>query len=293
MPQHIRRTLLCATVAATLLAAPLVSATTAARTPRAPVSSSARPTSRAAARSSPSRTSSSRSATRRRRVAVDGVVAAVPRRGRRRCVQHARPRGHRPRRGTYLVRWRATVHPTGAALPTPDDGRASTRPARRGRSCSPTSATALTLPAGAVAAGTPGVVDLLGYGTSNTFESAVALPATGEQRAERPGACPGATDTDVNAADFSNTDDADPDERGGRDGGRPTDPTTPTDGPDPPADPHPGRGRHDRAAPGHDGHLAVRGQERRHDGRRHRGRTPPAGSAATRSRPRAPAARST
>ncbi|WP_179866287.1 hypothetical protein, partial [Priestia megaterium] len=62
----------------------------------------------------------------------------------------------------------------------------------------------LALAAGPVTTGTDGVVDLLGYGASNTFESTVRT-VTGDNSVPNGLVRQGTTDTDVNGADFSVT----------------------------------------------------------------------------------------
>ncbi len=75
--------------------------------------------------------------------------------------------------------------------------------------------------------GVAGIVDLLGYGTSNTFEGAVAAVA-GTNGTPNSLARTGFADTDNNGADFVSTGTVTPQNSGGA-----TDPTDPTDPGDP------------------------------------------------------------
>jgi 5'-nucleotidase len=131
-----------------------------------------------------------------------------------------------PAHGTYLVQM-GSNGTNGEALPEPDAVTGLNPSGSTGTLVLADQATALSLPAGPVAAGTPGVVDLLGYGTSNTFETAVAT--TGTANAVPDGLTrAGTTDTDSNAADFSVTSTITPENAAGETT-QPTDPTDPTD----------------------------------------------------------------
>jgi len=240
MPQHIRRTLLCATVAATLLAAPLVSATTASADPAgtglvireaylkggsagAPFNHKfveiGNPT--AAPVSVTGWSLQYRSATGTGAFSTSALEGTVP------------------AGGTFLVSMAGNggAAAVGADLPTPDDEAGLNPSGTTGTLVLADRTTALALPAGAVATGTPGVVDLLGYGASNTFEGAVRSVDGGNPV---PNALvrAGTTDTDVNAADFSNTTTPTPTNAAGQTAGGGTTPTPPTD-PTPPTEPAP------------------------------------------------------
>ncbi|WP_420368996.1 ExeM/NucH family extracellular endonuclease [Curtobacterium sp. L1-20] len=129
-----------------------------------------------------------------------------------------------PAHGTYLVQM-GSNGTNGEALPEPDAVTGLNPSGSTGTLVLADQATALSLPAGPVAAGTPGVVDLLGYGTSNTFETAVAT--TGTANAVPDGLTrAGTTDTDSNAADFSVTSTITPENAAGETT-QPTDPTDP------------------------------------------------------------------
>jgi hypothetical protein len=240
MPQHIRRTLLCATVAATLLAAPLVSATAASADPAgtglvireaylkggsagAPFNHKfveiGNPT--AAPVSVTGWSLQYRSATSTGAFSTSALEGTVP------------------AGGTFLVSMAGNggAAAVGADLPTPDDEAGLNPSGTTGTLVLADRTTALALPAGAVAPGTPGVVDLLGYGASNTFEGAVRSVDGGNPV---PNALvrAGTTDTDVNAADFSNTTTPTPTNAAGQTAGGGTTPTPPTD-PTPPTEPAP------------------------------------------------------
>jgi 5'-nucleotidase len=236
MPQHIRRTLLCATVAATLLAVPLVSATTASADPAgtglvireaylkggsagAPFNHKfveiGNPT--AAPVSVTGWSLQYRSATSTGAFSTSALEGTVP------------------AGGTFLVSMAGNgAAPVGADLPAPDDDASLNPSGTTGTLVLADRTTALALPAGAVTNGTPGVVDLLGYGASNTFEGAVRSVDGGNPV---PNALvrAGTTDTDVNATDFSNTTTPTPTNAAGQTAGGGTTPTDPT----PPADPGP------------------------------------------------------
>ncbi|WFR67303.1 hypothetical protein P9139_01475 [Curtobacterium flaccumfaciens] len=175
----------------------------------------------------------------------------------------------------------------GQALPEPDAVTGLNPSGATGTLVLADQAIALSLPAGAVTTGTPGVVDLLGYGTSNTFETAVATAGTANSV---PDALTrhGTIDTDSNAADFTVTSSVTPENAAGETT-QPTDPTDPTDPPDPgtPAEQvtiaqlqGSGDASRTRASP-----SAPTASSRRS--------TPRVGSTATRSRPPAPVGRST
>ncbi len=103
----------------------------------------------------------------------------------------------------FLISWRGNGS-AGDALPvTPDLAFDKTFGASgtTGTLYLADTAAPLTLPTGSVV-GAADVVDLLGYGTSNTFEGAVA-PVTGPNGTPNSLARTGFADTDVNAADFT------------------------------------------------------------------------------------------
>ncbi|MEJ6554644.1 ExeM/NucH family extracellular endonuclease [Microbacterium esteraromaticum] len=92
--------------------------------------------------------------------------------------------------------------PAGAALPTPDQSTTSLNPSgTTGTIALVQGATAVTLPVGD-AAGADGIVDLLGYGTSNTFEGTVAGAPASNTDVKSLNRTDG-KDTDVNKADFT------------------------------------------------------------------------------------------
>jgi 5'-nucleotidase len=91
---------------------------------------------------------------------------------------------------------------TGADLPEPD-ATVSLNPSGTSGTLALSDGTApLALTPGPVATGTPGVVDLLGYGASATYETSVA-PVTGPNGTPNSLARAAGADTDVNSADFS------------------------------------------------------------------------------------------
>ena len=103
--------------------------------------------------------------------------------------------------GGYLLVQMSSNGTTGAPLPTPDVVTTVNPGGASGTLVLASTTTALALPAGSISTATPGVVDALGYGTSNTFEttaaevgSANAVPTSYVRTAF--------SDTDVNAADF-------------------------------------------------------------------------------------------
>lgn len=127
--------------------------------------------------------------------------------------------------GYFLVQG-ASNGTSGAALPTPDVVGTLNPSGSAGTIILSNTATALTLPTGSVV-GNPAVVDLLGYGTSNTFETAdAAAPAgnTDVKSLDRTSFL----DSDSNAADFSLSGTITPVSSGGvADPGGPTDPPAP------------------------------------------------------------------
>ncbi|WP_217271096.1 ExeM/NucH family extracellular endonuclease [Frigoribacterium sp. VKM Ac-2836] len=103
---------------------------------------------------------------------------------------------------------------TGAELPTPDATASLNPSGTTGTVLLSDQAEPLTLTPGPVAAGTAGVVDVLGYGASNTFETTVA-PVTGANAVPNSLARAAGLDTDVNSADFSTQTTVTPQNSGG------------------------------------------------------------------------------
>ncbi|WP_022904637.1 ExeM/NucH family extracellular endonuclease [Curtobacterium sp. B8] len=132
--------------------------------------------------------------------------------------------GSVPAHGTYLVQM-GSNGTNGDALPEPDAVTGLNPSGSTGTLLLADQATALTLPAGAVTTGTPGVVDLLGYGTSNTFETAVRTTGTANSVPDALTRT-GTADTDSNAADFTVTGTITPENAAGETT-QPTDPTDP------------------------------------------------------------------
>ncbi|WP_294569002.1 lamin tail domain-containing protein, partial [uncultured Arthrobacter sp.] len=104
-----------------------------------------------------------------------------------------------PARGYFLVRG-SSNGPVGEALPAPDIAGNLNTSGSAGTILLARQATAVSpLPVNSVT-GHPAVVDLLGYGTSNTFEGTKAAgPGGGQQSMNRTAGA----DTDNNAADFT------------------------------------------------------------------------------------------
>ena len=113
--------------------------------------------------------------------------------------------------------------------------------------------TALTAPPTGSLTGNPAVLDVVGYGTSNTYETAPATATSASTALERNAA---GKDTDSNAADLA----LDAGYAGNRPGRRA----------DRPADRPAGHEDH-RRDPGHRRHQPARRQERHHRGRGHGG----------------------
>lgn len=120
----------------------------------------------------------------------------------------------------------------GAALPAPDIESGLNPSGTKGTIALVEGTAAVTLPVGDVA-GAPGVIDALGYGTSNTFEAAAA-PAPAGNTDVRSLNRADAADSDNNAADFVLSATITPTNAAGA-----TAPDTGTD-PDPDPDPDPG-----------------------------------------------------
>lgn len=227
MQRTVGRTVLCATAAAALLAAPLVSVTAASADPAG--------TGLVIAEAYLKGGSANQPFTNKfvelgnptdRPVSVDGWSVQYRSATGTGAPSVGKLAGSVPAHGTYLVQM-GSNGTAGQALPEPDAVTGLNPSGSTGTLVLADQATALSLPAGPVAAGTPGVVDLLGYGTSNTFETAVATTGTantvpdGLTRA-------GTTDTDSNAADFTRSATITPENAAGG-AGQPTDPTEPTE----------------------------------------------------------------
>lgn len=142
-------------------------------------------------------------------------------------------------KGYYLVAG-GSNGTNGAALPTPDAASNALNPSgTTGTLILSSSASALTLPAGSVTSA-PGVVDLVGYGTSNTFEKAKAPAPTANTDVKSLNRT-SFTDTDDNSADITLSGTITPQNSattpggGTTDPGEGTDPGTGTD-PGPPGD---------------------------------------------------------
>lgn len=128
--------------------------------------------------------------------------------------------------GYYLVAGGSNGS-NGAALPEPDASGGLNFQGQNGTIALVSAPGAVTLPVGDVVGAQAQVVDLLGYGSSNTYESAAA-PAGRANTAGGSLNRTGFADTDDNAADFAVLDAVTPTSSGG-DGG-----------PDPDPDPEPG-----------------------------------------------------
>ncbi|MCL9663704.1 ExeM/NucH family extracellular endonuclease [Curtobacterium albidum] len=235
MPNLLRRTVLCATVAATIVAAPLVSVTTAVANPAGTGlviseaylkggSANAFYKEKFVEIANPTATPVSlagwslqyRSATATGNFSVSALEGTVP------------------ANGTFLVSMAGNggANAVGAALPAADDTASINPSGTTGTLALSDGAGPLALPAGPVANGTPGVVDLLGYGASNTYEGTVRT-VPGVNNVPNGLTRSGTTDTDVNGADFSVTETLTPRNAAGETGGatpadpEPTDPGTP------------------------------------------------------------------
>ncbi|TFB75848.1 ExeM/NucH family extracellular endonuclease [Cryobacterium glaciale] len=100
--------------------------------------------------------------------------------------------------GYYLVQGSSNAA-NGAALPTPDASFNTSFAAGSGTIFFANQPTALTAPTTGSLTGQAEIVDLIGYGSSNTFEGAAATAASVSSSVNRTASL----DTDVNAADFS------------------------------------------------------------------------------------------
>ncbi|WP_105035997.1 ExeM/NucH family extracellular endonuclease [Cryobacterium aureum] len=100
--------------------------------------------------------------------------------------------------GYYLVQGSSNAA-NGAALPAPDASFGTSFAAASGTIFFANQPTALTAPATGSLTGQSEILDLLGYGSSNTFEGTAATAASVTTSVNRTGF----VDTDVNAADFT------------------------------------------------------------------------------------------
>lgn len=129
-----------------------------------------------------------------------------------------------PAGGYYLVQGNSNGT-NGADLPAPDAVTTLTPSGTNGALALVEGTAAVTLTPGSVV-GADGVVDLLGYGTSNTFETKAATPPTGNTDVKSFNRTDG-VDTDDNSADFTLSATITPQNSGGTDpgtdpGGEPT-----------------------------------------------------------------------
>ena len=129
-----------------------------------------------------------------------------------------------PAGGYYLVQGNSNGT-NGADLPAPDAVTTLTPSGTNGTLALVEGTAAVTLTPGSVV-GADGVVDLLGYGTSNTFETKAATPPTGNTDVKSLNRTDG-VDTNDNSADFTLSATITPQNSGGTDpgtdpGGEPT-----------------------------------------------------------------------
>jgi len=103
-----------------------------------------------------------------------------------------------PAKGYYLIQGSANAD-NGIELPTPDASMGASFSGSAGTLFLASQTTALTAPPTGSVVGAAGIVDLLGYGTSNTFETAPSTAASVKTSLNRTGFA----DTDNNAADFT------------------------------------------------------------------------------------------
>lgn len=108
--------------------------------------------------------------------------------------------GSIPAHGYYLVQGGSNGS-NGAALPTPDATGGLNPSGTTGTIALVKGAAAITLPTGSVT-GDANVIDLLGYGTSNTYEGAAATAPAGNTDVKSLNRAGGA-DSDANNADFA------------------------------------------------------------------------------------------
>ena len=207
MPRTVGRTLLCATAAATLIAAPLVTVTTA----------SANPTGTGLVISEVYLKGGSTNAFFNQKfveianptatpVTLDGWSLQYRAATSSGAFSSSALEGTVPVNGTFLVSIAGNGgdKAVGADLPAADDTASLNPSGTTGTLVLADQAAALTLPAGPVGTGTAGVVDLLGYGASNTFEGAVRT-VDGVNAVPNGLVRQGTADTDVNGTDFTVT----------------------------------------------------------------------------------------
>jgi 5'-nucleotidase len=178
--------------------------------------------------------------------------------------------GSIPAHGYYLVQGGSNGS-NGAALPAPDATGGLNPSGTTGTIALVKGASAITLPTGSIAGDTvsPDVIDLLGYGTSNTFEGAPATAPAGNTDVKSLNRTSGA-DSDSNGADFTLSASITPTntKNNGTDPG--PEPTPPRPDSDSDGYARPGRDQVHRRGPGHDRHLAVRRSDRHGAGHRDR-----------------------
>jgi 5'-nucleotidase len=206
MPRTVGRTLLCATAAATLIAAPLVTVTAATANPAGTGlviaeaylkggSANAFFNQKFVEIANPTATP----------VTLDGWSLQYRAATSSGAFSSSALAGTVPANGTFLVSMAGNgADPVGADLPTADDTASLNPSGTTGTLVLADRTAALALPAGPVTTGTPGVVDLLGYGASNTFEGTVRS-VTGANSVPNGLVRQGTADTDVNGSDFTVT----------------------------------------------------------------------------------------
>ncbi|WIB35859.1 lamin tail domain-containing protein [Curtobacterium sp. MCJR17_043] len=206
MPRTVGRTLLCATAAATLLAAPLVTVTAATANPAGTGlviaeaylkggSANAFFNQKFVEIANPTASP----------VTLDGWSLQYRAATSTGAFSTSALEGTVPANGTFLVSMAGNgSEPAGADLPAADDTASLNPSGTTGTLVLADRTAALTLPAGPVATGTAGVVDLLGYGASNTFEGTVRT-VTGANAVPNGLVRAGTADTDVNGTDFTVT----------------------------------------------------------------------------------------
>ncbi|TCK66292.1 ExeM/NucH family extracellular endonuclease [Curtobacterium sp. PhB136] len=205
MQQHVGRTLLCATVAATFLAAPLVTVTAA----------SANTTGTGLVIQEAYVKGGSAGAFSAQKFVEIGNPTDAPVDLGTWSLQYRPPAtgsnvsaaplsGTVPAHGTYLVQLGSNGANARYDLPTPDATLGLNPGGGGGVLVLADQTAAVALPAGSVTDTTEGVVDLLGWGTATTFESDVAVAGTANSVPDA-FVRAGSTDTDDNAADFTKT----------------------------------------------------------------------------------------
>lgn len=156
-----------------------------------------------------------------------------------------------PAKGHFLVKGGSNGD-AGAALPAADkDGPGLNPSGTTGTLALVQGTSAVTLPTGDLA-GAPGVIDAIGYGTSNTFETAVAQAPSSTRDVRSVNRTDG-VDTDDNSADFTLETTITPTNAKGE-----TEATDP--GPDPDPDPQPGEKVSIAEVQGTDGASPMVGQ---------------------------------